>query len=102
MNKIVKLPKKQQEGSLNESSILENADVFTEGLKSLERVSMLFNYLESLGKEVKNIVEIAKSKQNSQINIKSTKQVTEPQKSIGFINEKFKEYEKDRPKMNEK
>ena len=102
MNKVVKLPKKQQEGSLNKSSILENAHVFTEGLNSLECVSMLFNCLESLGKEVKNIREIAKSIQNSQIKIKSTKQVTEPQKSIGFINEKFKEYEKDTPKKNEK
>ena len=74
---MVKLPKKQQEGSLNKSSILENAHVFTEGLKALvECVSMLFNCLESFRNEVKNIREIAKSIQNSQIKIKSTKQVT--------------------------
>ena len=69
---MVKLPKKQQEGSLNKSSILENAHVFTEGLNSLECVSMLFNCLESLGKEVKNIREIAKSIQNSQLKLKAT------------------------------
>ena len=68
----MKLPKKQQEGSLNKSSILENAHVFTEGLNSLECVSMLFNCLESLGKEVKNIREIAKSIQNSQLKLKAT------------------------------
>ena len=68
----MKLPKKQQEGSLNKSSILENAHVFTEGLNSLECVSMLFNCLESLGKEVKNIREIANSIQNSQLKLKAT------------------------------
>ena len=43
-------------------------------------------------KEVKSIREIAKSAQNSQI--KGMEQLIEPQKSIAFIKEIFKKYEK--------
>ena len=40
------LNKKQHEGSLNDSSVPNNTEVFAEGLKSSECVSILFNCLQ--------------------------------------------------------
>ena len=48
-----KSSKKQREGSLNDSSVSENTDVFADGLKPLECVSILFNCLQNLTKETK-------------------------------------------------
>ena len=51
-------------------------------------------------KDVKTIREIAKLIQGSEI--KDTEQLTEPQKSIRFIKEKFKEYEESRGEKERK
>ena len=86
--------KKQHKGSLNDSSVYENTEVFTEGLKSPECVSILFNCLQKLEKEMKILRDIAQTTQENQI--KGTTQLTDLQESINFINEKFQEYEQDR------
>ena len=62
--------------------------------------AFLFNSLQNLGSDVKTIREIAKSTQGSQI--KGTEQLTEPQKSICFTNEKVKEYEENRREKERK
>ena len=86
--------KKQREGSLNDSSVSENTEVFAEGLKSPECVSILFNCLQNLEKEMKILRDIAQTTQENQI--KGTTQLTDLQESVNFINEKFQEYEQDR------
>ena len=86
--------KKQHKGSLNDSSVYENTEVSTEGLKSPECVSILFNCLQKLEKEMKILRDIAQTTQENQI--KGTTQLTDLQESINFINEKFQEYEQDR------
>ena len=85
---------KQHKGSLNDSSVYENTEVFTEGLKSPECVSILFNCLQKLEKEMKILGDIAQTTQENQI--KGTTQLTDLQESVNFINEKFQEYEQDR------
>ena len=50
-----KSSKKKREGSLNDSSVSENTDVFADGLKPHECVSILFNCLQNLTKETKII-----------------------------------------------
>ena len=86
-------PKKQREGSLNDS-LNDSSDVFAEGLKSPECVTILFNCLQNLEKQVKEIHEISKDTKDSQI--KGEKQLKDLSEAINFINEKFEEYEKDR------
>ena len=70
--------KKQHEGSLSDSSVSENTEIFAGGLKSPESVSILFNCLQNLEKEMKILRDIAQTAQ-----------------TVNF-NEKFQEYEQDR------
>ena len=86
--------KKQYQGSLNDSSVSENSEVFVEGLKSPECVSILFSCLQNLEKEIKILRDITQTTQENQI--KGTTQLTGLQESINFINEKFQECEQDR------
>ena len=65
--------KKQREGSLNDSSVSENTEVFAEGLKSPEFASILFNCFQNLEKEMKILRDIAQTTQENQI-----KGTTEP------------------------
>ena len=83
--------KKQRKGSLNDSSVSDNTEVFAEGLKSPECISILFNCLQN--SETKILRDIAQKTQENQI--KSTTQLTDLQESVKFINEKFQEYEQD-------
>ena len=86
--------KEQREGSLNDSSVSENTDVFAEGLKSPECVSILFNCLQNLAKEKNVLRDIAQATQEKQI--KGTTLLADLQESVNFINEMFQKYEQDR------
>ena len=86
--------KKHRKESLNDSSVSESTEVFAGGLKSSECVSILFNCLQNLEKEMKNLRDIAHTTQENQI--KGTKQLTDLLESVNFINEKFQEYEQGR------
>ena len=79
--------KKQREGSLNDSSVSDNTEVFAERLKSPEFVSILFNCLQNLEREIKILRDIAQTTQENQI--KGNTQLTDLRESINFINEKF-------------
>ena len=82
--------KKQREGSLNDSSVSENTEVFVEGLKSPECVSILFNCFQNLEKEIKILRDILQTTRENQI------KDTDLQESINFSNETFQEYEQER------
>ena len=86
--------KKQREGSLNDSSVSNKTEVFAEGLKSPECVSILFKCLQNLEKGIKILRDIPQTMQENQI--KGTTQLTDLQDSVNFIIEKFQEYEQDR------
>ena len=86
--------KKQHKGSLNDSSVSNNTEVFAERLKFHECVRILFNCLQNLEKEIKVLRVIAQTTQENQI--KGTTQLTDLQVSVNFINGKFQEYEQDK------
>ena len=86
--------KNQRIGSLNDSSVSDSTEVFAEGLKSREWVSILFNCLQDLEKEIEILRDIAQKTQENQIN--GTTQRVDLQGSVNFINEKFQEYEQDK------
>ena len=58
--------KKQRKGSINDSSVSDNTEVFAEGLKSPECVSILLNCLQNLEKEIKIHGDIAQTTQKIQ------------------------------------
>ena len=92
-------PKKQKEGSRNESSISTLDDVFVEGLKNLDSVLILANCLRSLKQQVKETFGLAKKSNESQI--KGELGLQEVNKVISFIGETFDAYEQER-RENEK
>ena len=61
------MPKKQKEGSRNESSTSTLDDVFAESLKNLDCVLILANELCSLEQQVKEPFDLAKKSNESQI-----------------------------------
>ena len=85
---------KQREASLNNSLGSGNTEVSFEGLKSPECVSILFNCLQNLEKEIKIIRDIAHTTPENQI--KGNTQLADLQESVNFINEKFQYYEQNR------
>ena len=91
--------KKQHEKSLNDSMGLDNDDVFATGLTSSECVKLLFNCLQNLETEMKNVKEISLAAKKWQI--KCTEQLNEMNSAITFINEKFVECEKEIKNNNE-
>ena len=72
--------KKLREGSLNDSSVSENTEVFAEELESPECVSILFNCLQNLEKVIKILRYIAQTTQENQI--KGTTQLTHLQELV--------------------
>ena len=92
-------PKKQKEGSRNESSTSTLDDVFAEGLKNPDCVLILANCLRSLEQQVKETFDLAKKSSESQI--KGELALQEVNKAISFIGEKFDAYEQER-RENEK
>ena len=60
-------PKKQKEGSRNESSTSTLDDVFGEGLKNLDCVLILANCLRSLKQQVEETFGLVKKSSESQI-----------------------------------
>ena len=85
--------KKQYEECLNDSMGLGKDDAFAQGLKSQECVKLLFNSLQNLETEMKNVKEISLAAKEWQI--KGTEQLNEMNSAIAFINEKFVEFEKE-------
>ena len=85
--------KKQHEESLSDSMGLDNDDVFAQGLKSPECVKLLFNCLQNLETEMKNVKGISLSAKELQI--KATEQLNQMNSAITFINEKFVEFVKE-------
>ena len=91
-------PKKQKEGSRNESSTSTLDSVFAEGLKNLDCVLILANCLRSLEQQVKEAFDLAKKSSESQI--KGELPLQDVNKAI-FIGERFDAYEQER-RVNEK
>ena len=90
--------KKLCEGSLDNSAVSDlsanNDDLFTEGLKSPECVSILMNCMQNLEKKVGQIFKMLVKTEDRQI--KGECQLTDLAKGVEFITKKFDEYEKDR------
>ena len=85
--------KKQHEESFKDSMELDKNDVFAQGLQSPEYVKLLFNCLQNLETEMKNVKEIFLAAIDWKI--KSTEQLNKMNSVISFINEKFVEFEKE-------
>ena len=75
---------------------LDKDDVFALGLKSPECVSILFNWLQDLETEMKNVKEISFADKEWQT--KGTEQLKEMKPAITFIIGKFVEFEKEKKK----
>ena len=73
-------------------------DVFSESLKSLECIEILFNCLRNVERQTNDIYILPHSTQDHQI--KGEKQLIELTESINFLWDKFKEYEEDRAKKD--
>ena len=90
--------KKLREGSLDNSAVSDvsanNEDPFTEGLTSLECVSILLNCIQNLEKQVGQIFKMFEKTEDRQI--KGECQLTDLAKGVEFITQKCDEYEKDR------
>ena len=72
---------------------LDKDDVCAQGLKSPECVKLLFNCLQNLETEMKNVKGISLSAKELQI--KATEQLNQMNSAITFINEKFVEFVKE-------
>ena len=93
-------PKKQKEGSRNESSTSTLDDVFAEGLKNPDCVLILANCLRSLEQQVKETFDLVKTASESQITGELALQ--DINKAISFIGEKFDAYENERGENEKK
>ena len=78
---------------------LKTDNVFLQGLKTPECVE-IFNCLQNLETEMKNIKEISLAAKYWPI--KGAEQLNAMNTAINFINEKFEEFEKDLKKKEEK
>ena len=90
--------KKHREGSLNNSACsdlsVNNEDLFTEGLKLPECVSILMNCTQNLEKQVGQIFKIFKKTEDCQI--KGKYKLTDLANGVDFITQIFDEEEKNR------
>ena len=93
-------PKKQKEGSRNESSTSTLDDVFAEGLKNPDCVLILANCLRSLEQQVKETFDLAKTSSESQI--KDEVALQDVSKAMSFIGERFDAYEQERRGIEKK
>ena len=87
-------PKKQKEGSRNESSASTSDNVFAESLKNPYCVLILANCFCSLEQQVKETFDLAKT--SSESKIKGELALQDVNKAMSFIGEKFDAYEKER------
>ena len=92
-------PKKQKEGSKNESSTDTLDNVYSKTLKNPDCVLVLANYLCSLEQQVKEPLDLAKRSSKSQM--KSELGLQEVYQATSFIGEQFDAYEQER-RENEK
>ena len=93
-------PKKQKEGSRNQSSTSTLDDIFAEGQKNSDCVLILAKLLRSLEQQVKETFDLAKKSSESQI--KGELALQDVNKAISFIGEKFDAYEKERRENKKK
>ena len=69
-------------------------DVFQESLKSPDCMKILFNCLQNLDKQIKQLYILAQS--NNEKQIKDEKHLLDLTKIINFMTKKIDDYEKDR------
>ena len=96
-SKVDDEPKRQREESPDVScreSPTSPGNVFAESLKSNEFVQILMNCLKNLEKEVKELKDLASSKNTNQI--KGERQLLDLKDSVDFISNKFDDFECDR------
>ena len=85
-------PKKQHEGSLNDSQNVDN--IFTEGLSSPDYVTILINCIKNMEKQIVEIFNKTEETKNSQI--KGKKHLIESNKAATLISEKFDGYKREK------
>ena len=90
------MPKKQKEGSRNESTASTLNDVFAEGLKNPDFVLVLVNCLNNLEQQLKEMFDLVKKFINQ---IKGELALQEVNKTKSFIGEKFDAYEQESEKI---
>ena len=91
-NRIVENNKKAGERNLEEN--LEVDGIFTTSMDSPECLQILFNCLQNVAKNVKEIHDMQKKTQSSQI--KGELQLKELSEAVEFITKKFDQYETER------
>ena len=92
--------KKQKEGSKNESSASTLDDAFPEGLKNPDCVLVLAHCLRTLEQQVKEMFDLAKKSNESEI--KGELALQEVNKAISFSSEKFDACEQERRRNDKK
>ena len=95
--------KKTREGSLNDSFALNSMafeDVITGSLQSPEWGKILIKYLQNVEQNMKKVIELVKTTQESQI--KGKLHIDKLQESADFISTKFDENKKDKKQKEEK
>ena len=85
-------PKKQREGSLNDSQNVD--DIFSEGLFSPDCVAVLVICIKNVEKHVVQI--FSKTEEIKYSQIKSKQHLLELNKAVILISEKFGEYEREK------
>ena len=85
-------PKKQREGSLNDSQNVD--DIFSEGLFSPDCVAVLVICIKNVEKHVVQI--FSKTEEIKYRQIKSKQHLLELNKAVTLISEKFDEYEREK------
>ena len=86
--------KKAKEDSLDLSLNQDDADVFSEGIDSQRRASILYDCLKNLVKKVNEIHLLSTTTNDAQI--KGTQQLKKVNDAINLINKKSEEFEADR------
>ena len=85
-------PKKQREGSLNDSQNVD--DIFSEGLFSPDCVAVLVICIKNVEKHIVQI--FSKTEEIKYRQIKSKQHLLELNKAVTLISEKFDEYEREK------
>ena len=88
--------KRQRENKEAESptSLLFQNEVFKEGLESEDCVKILCNCMKNMETEMKRLFSLVETSKESQI--KGESQLTELNKAVSYINDRFDEYERER------
>ena len=87
--------KRPRESSLDDSiANATNTDVFTEPLRSKECVAILYSCIKKLEEEMKKVLQMCEKTKDSQIKGKSP--LNSLSEVMGFLNNKFEEYERER------